>query len=86
MQIDKENVAPEGLRLPAEVASGKAIIQQSLGPQLSQLEQPHMTSNELAMRLSDIVARSLSLTKSNYTYNTTQAEGYTPVTANIKIF
>lgn len=77
MQVDKRNVAPEGLRLPAEVASGKAIIQERLGgPQLNQLERQHMTSNELAMRLSDIVAESLSLTKSNYTYNTAQAEKF----------
>lgn len=77
MEIDKRNVAPEGLKLPPEVASGKPVIQEGLGgAQAKRLEQQHMTGNELAMKLSDIVAESLSLTKSNYTYNTAQAEKF----------
>lgn len=77
MEIDKKNIAPEGLRLPAEVAAGRPVIQEQLGgAQVKRIEKQHMTSNELGMRLSDIVGESLSLTKGNYAYNTAAAEKY----------
>lgn len=77
MEIDKNNIAPKGLKLPAGVASGKAVVQEGLGgPQTKRLEHQHMTSGEVAMKLSDIVAETLSLTKSNYVYTTTEAERF----------
>ncbi len=76
MQIDKRNVAPPGLRMPAGTSGGKAIVTQGNVKPSSPLEAQHMTSNELAMKLSDIVADTLSFTKGNFTYNSASAEKY----------
>lgn len=76
MEIDKRNVAPAGLRMPPGTSGGKAIVTQGNLKPPSPIEAQHMTSNELAMKLSDVVANTLSFTKANFTYNSTDAEKY----------
>ena len=80
MQVDKRNVAPPGLRLPPGTAGGKAVVTQGVTKPPSLIETQHMTSNELAMKLSDIVAETLSFTKGNFTYNSANAEKYFTMT------
>lgn len=75
VEIDKNNHAPEGLRIPAGVAGGKPMLKGS-GAVENPLAAQHMTSNELALSLSDIVAESMSFTKSTFVYNSLQAEKY----------
>ena len=74
IEIDKNNVPPEGLKTPAGVAIGKPVIEQSGAP--SPIEKAHMSSNELAMKLSDIVAESMSFTKSNFVSNSSEVKKY----------
>jgi hypothetical protein len=76
MQIDKKNVPPPDMRMPAGTSGGKPIVLQDDGKPANPLEAQHMTSNELAMKLSDIVAEALSFTKGNFVYNSTNAEKY----------
>lgn len=76
MEIDKRNVPPPGLRMPAGTSGGKAIVTQGDQKPPSPIEAQHMTSNELAMKLSDVVAETLSFTKGNFVYNSAAAEKY----------
>jgi hypothetical protein len=75
IEIDKNNHAPEGLRIPAGVAIGKPVLK---GVEVARnpLAAQHMTSGEMARMLSDIVAESMSFTKSTFVYNSLQAEKY----------
>jgi hypothetical protein len=75
IEIDKHNRPPEGLHLPAGVAGGKPVLK-GAGAARNPLAAQHMTSGEMARMLSDIVAESLSFTKSTFTYNSLQAEKY----------
>jgi hypothetical protein len=76
MEIDKKNVPPEGMRLPLEGTIGKPVVQQGNGTQPGPLEAQHMTTGELAMKLSDVVAESLSFTKANFVSNSSEAKKY----------
>ena len=52
MEIDKKNVAPEGLRLPAEVAAGKPVIQEQLGGAQAKRLEKQKTNETLKKRIS----------------------------------
>ena len=76
LQTEQGQLPPADMRMPAGTAGGKPIVTLNNETPQSYLSTQHMTTNELAMKLSDIVAETLSFKKGDFVYTTTSAEKY----------
>ncbi len=76
--LEKDNVPPPGMHMPNETnkALGKPILLNPETAPPSQLTIQHMSTRQVADRLSDVVAESLSFDKSNFIYNSGAMQKY----------
>lgn len=79
--LEMSNTPPEGYRAPFANSNGKPVLDKNAVPEGIDLTIQHLSGREVGMRLTEIVAESLSFNRGDFVYNSGVMEKYFTPTA-----